>query len=133
MNDGMSDRRRFIVQAGRAAAGSVLGAGFIGRAVAGEHEHGGAMGRGGADGYVMDSTVTKHCATCEFWGGPRRLSQDRKIARSQDRKIARSQDRKSITITGLGWCNNPESLNYQKLTSPEHGPMDAWNKWQLLG
>ncbi len=117
MNEIESDRRKFILKACAAAAGSVLGAGMIGRAVAGEHESGGAMGHGSADGYVMDSTVTKHCATCEFWGGPRRLS----------------QDRKSITITGLGWCNNPESLNYQKLTSPEHGPMDAWKKWQLIG
>jgi hypothetical protein len=75
------------------------------------------MGRGGTDGYVMESSVTQRCATCEFWGGGRRLS----------------SDRKSITVTGLGWCNNPASPNFQKLTSPEHGPMDVWKKWQALG
>jgi len=33
----------------------------------------------------------------------------------------------------LGWRNDPASPNNQKLTSPEHGPMDAWKKWSLLG
>jgi hypothetical protein len=65
----------------------------------------------------MDSAVSKHCATCEFWGGPRRLS----------------SDRKTITLKALGWRNNPDSLNFQKLTSPDHGPMDAWEKWRPLG
>jgi hypothetical protein len=56
------------------------------------------------------------CATCEFWGGPRRLA----------------RDGKTVTMTGFGWCNNPQSQNYQKMTSPEHGPMAVWKKWQLI-
>jgi hypothetical protein len=111
----LSDRRTFVQRTCAMAAGTMLAGPLIGRAMGAEHEA--ALGRGGTDGYIMDSTVAKHCATCEFWGGPRRLS----------------PDRKSITVTGLGWCNNPASPNYQKLTSPEHGPMDVWKRWQLLG
>jgi hypothetical protein len=77
----------------------------------------GAMGHGEAGGYVMATGIAKHCGTCEFWGGPRRIS----------------QDGKTITITGLGWCNNPKSPNYQKITTPDHGPMDTWRKWGALG
>jgi hypothetical protein len=32
----------------------------------------------------------------------------------------------------LGWCNNPQSPNYQKTTGPEHGPMGVWKKWELM-
>ena len=67
------------------------------------------LGRGGSDGYIMDASVKLHCGTCEFWGGPRRVL----------------EDSKTLTITALGWCNNPASPNYQKMTSPEHGPMDT--------
>ena len=109
-----SDRRAFVRLTG-AIAGAVLAGPLVGRASgAADHD---AMGHGGSDGYVMEATVANHCATCEFWGGPRRIS----------------ADRKTLTVTGLGWCNNPASPNYQKLTSPEHGPMDVWKKWQVLG
>lgn len=76
-----------------------------------------AMGHGASDGYVIESSLKKHCGTCEFWGGPRRVA----------------ESGKTITITGLGWCNNPASPNYQKQTSPDHGPMSTWKKWQVLG
>lgn len=74
------------------------------------------MGHGGADGYVLDGSVKQRCGTCDFWGGPRRLT----------------EDGKTVTITGLGWCNNPKSRNYQKITSPEHGPMAVWRRWSLI-
>lgn len=109
------DRRTLVRRTCAIAAGAVLAGPLLSRSGAAEHEH--AMGHGGTDGYVMDATVTEHCATCEFWGGPRRVA----------------PDRKTITVTGLGWCNNPASANYQKLTSPEHGPMHVWKKWQALG
>ena len=117
MRDVNVERRAFLLKTCTVAAGSVLAAGY-GRAVAAEQE-GKAMdmmGQGGADGYVMPSSVAQRCATCEFWGGPRRLA----------------QDGKTITVTGLGWCNNPQSPDYQKMTSPEHGPMTVWKKWQLI-
>jgi len=76
-----------------------------------------AGGHAESDGFAMDVTTIGHCATCEFWGGPRRISADRKI----------------ITTMGLGWCNNPTSPNYQKQTTPDHGPISMWKKWQALG
>jgi hypothetical protein len=115
MKNVVRDRRTFLQQVCVVAAGSALAGPLAGRATGAEHA--GALGRGGTDGYVMDATVARHCATCEFWGGARRLA----------------ADRKSLTVTGLGWCNNPQSPNYQKLTSPEHGPMDVWKKWAVLG
>ena len=114
MKEVMTERRTFLRQTGALAAGTMLAAPFVHRADGAEHHE--AMGRGGADGYLVEATVTNRCATCEFWGGPRRLA----------------PDRKSITVTGLGWCNNPASPNYQKLTSPDHGPMEVWRKWQIL-
>jgi hypothetical protein len=115
MNDLSRDRRRFVQRVATMAAGAALVGPLVGRSMGAEHEH--AMGHGGSDGYVMDGATTNRCATCEFWGGPRRVS----------------PDRKSVTVTGLGWCNNPASPNYQKQTSPEHGPMEVWKKWQVLG
>jgi hypothetical protein len=118
MTDLRSERRAFLVKTCAVAAGSLLGARVVRQAVAAEHEGKAmeVMGHGGTDGYVLRSTVTQHCGTCEFWGGPRRLA----------------QDGTTITITGLGWCNNPQSQNYQKMTSPEHGPMAVWKKWPLI-
>lgn len=109
-----------------AARRRVLSALLSGAAVAAvlpAHAHEGAahadtmLGMGDSDGYLMSAKLTQHCATCEFWGGERRLS----------------EDRGSLTVMGLGWCNNPKSPNYRKRTSPEHGPMDVWQKWGALG
>jgi len=123
INDSNSGRRRFLLKSLTFAAGSVLAARIIRPAIAAEDSgdmmkgHGEMLGHGGADGYVLSSAVTEHCATCEFWGGPRRVS----------------RDGKSITVSGLGWCNNPASENYEKMTTPETGPMRSWKKWSLLG
>ena len=32
----------------------------------------------------------------------------------------------------LGVCSNPASHNYQKVTTPETGPMPLWKKWGAL-
>jgi len=116
MMDLKVERRALLLKTCAVAAGSVLAASIVRPAVAAEGKEAEMMGQGGTDGYVMNSSVAQRCATCEFWGGPRRLA----------------QDGKTITITGLGWCNNPQSANYQKMTSPEHGPMAVWKKWQLI-
>jgi hypothetical protein len=105
MKDIKTDRRAFILKSFTAAAGSVLAAAIIRPAIAAEAAGDAMLGHGGTEGYVLPSTVTQHCGTCEFWGGPRRLS----------------KDGKSITVSGLGWCNNPASPNYEKMTSPETG------------
>ena len=67
-------------------------------------------------GFALDSSTEGKCATCNFWGGIRKLS----------------ADGKSITTQSLGWCNNPKSHNYQKMTPPDLGPMKAWKKWGAL-
>jgi len=115
MTDRKEERRAFLVRIAAAVAGTMVAIRAIPSALAAEPDM--AMtGAGGADGYVMQSSVAQRCATCDFWGGPRRIS----------------RDGKSITVTGLGWCNNPKSENYEKITSPDHGPMAVWKKWQAI-
>jgi len=118
MNQVNQDRRTFIARAFGGIAGAIVLPAAIGTAVAAAQEsHEAMLGQGGSDGYIIDASAKRRCGTCEFWGGPRRVS----------------EDGKTLTITGLGWCNNPASPNYQKMTSPEHGPMDTWRKWRVLG
>jgi len=56
------------------------------------------------------------CATCRYWGGMRRVSEDKNTVYSES----------------LGWCNNPESHHYQSMTTPITGPMKSWEKWEAL-
>ncbi len=116
MDEVKPDRRGFLVKSATVVVGSVLGSAILPSIVRGQ-EHMGAMGHGEEGGYVIATGVEKHCGTCEFWGGPRRIS----------------ADGKTLTITGLGWCNNPKNPNYRKMTTPDHGPMDTWRKWGALG
>lgn len=109
------DRRNLLRTAVAMGAGVALAG--TARAEPGADEHMGALGHGGDDGYVVDASLTQHCATCDNWGGQRRIS----------------ADGKTITITGMGWCNNRESPNFRKMTSPDHGPMKVWKKWGVLG
>lgn len=119
MKESANGRRDFLKRALGVAATTMAGGAFATRAVAGEREghDSDTLGKGGVNGYVMRSSVEKHCGTCEFWGGQRRVS----------------KDGKHLTVTSLGWCNNPNSPNFRKMTSPEHGPMDVWKKWSVLG
>ena len=119
MTEMKSGRRPFLMNTCAVMAAALAGSAVIGTSVdaAAQESHKAMLGRGGSDGYIMDASVKEHCATCEFWGGPRRVS----------------EDRKTLTMTGLGWCNNPKSANYQKMTSPDNGPMGVWRKWAVLG
>ena len=112
----VNDRRDFVRTGAILLAGSAL---LPATTAAAAQKQSMEMGAGHAesDGYVMDVTTTGHCATCEFWGGPRRIA----------------ADRKTVITTGLGWCNNPSSPNFQKQTTPDHGPISMWKKWQALG
>jgi len=116
MNEIESDRRSFLVKSVGLVAGSVLGSATLPLLARGQ-EHRGAPDQDGSGDYVMASSTDKRCGTCEFWGGPRRLS----------------SDGKTITITGLGWCNNAKSPMFQKTTTPDHGLMDSWKKWGAVG
>ena len=66
--------------------------------------------------FEVSADTKERCATCEYWGGIRRISEDSKVVLSQS----------------LGWCNNPKSPHYQKTTTPETGPMKVWKKWGAL-
>jgi anaerobic selenocysteine-containing dehydrogenase len=96
-------RRSFVRRTGQLALGGLLG---------------GVVLEAHADkGFTMDSATEGQCATCRFWGGIRKVS----------------EDGKSITTQSLGWCNNPKSMSFQKMTPPDFGPMKSWTKWEALG
>ena len=118
MSEARSDRRTFM-KTSAAVALALMGPAIVGVAVGAseQEEHATNLSQASSKGHVMDASVTEHCGTCEFWGGARRLS----------------QDRKQLTFAGVGWCNNPASPNYQKQTNPNHGPMNTWQKWSVLG
>jgi len=111
-------RRSFIVQTGQLVVGTLLGA-HLTPAGAPEHMGGHAHeeGEGGsAQEFITPADTTRHCATCQYWGGIRRVSRDRKQVSSQS----------------LGWCNNPKSHHYQQTTTPDTGPMKSWRRWDAL-
>jgi len=64
----------------------------------------------------VDASAQRKCATCRYWGGVRRIS----------------EDGGTVTADGKGWCNNPNSPAYQKQTKPTQGA-PVWTKWDALG
>jgi hypothetical protein len=101
---GNSNRRRFLRNAGKLLTFTTLGSGVV------------ATTANAGLKYEMSSTTEGKCATCRYWGGVRKLSKDSKTVISQS----------------LGYCNNPESHNYHKTTTPETGPMKKWIKWEVI-
>ena len=121
MNEMKTDRRAFMLKTGPLMATALIGPTVIVTAVgavAEEHQHGMMMGHIERDGYTMPASV-KGCGTCEFWGGPRRVS----------------KDGKNVTFTGLGWCNNAKCPGYQGMSSPDHQCQQGacWRGWSVLG
>jgi len=76
------------------------------------------MHAGSGEGLAVDATAKDTCATCQFWGGMRKIS----------------EDKQQVIAQSMGWCNNPESMNHQKLTSADHQMQKAgiWRKWAAL-
>ncbi len=70
------------------------------------------------DGLTLPSYVINTCGTCEFWGGMRKVTKDRTMVKAQS----------------MGWCNNPDSMNYQNLTSADHVMKRSgiWKKWSAI-
>lgn len=99
-----TNRRQFLGKTGKLMAFAALGSGVV------------ATAAGAGLRYEMSSTTEGKCATCSYWGGIRKLSKDGKTVISQS----------------LGYCNNPESHNYRKTTTPETGPMKKWKKWEVI-
>ena len=103
------DRRSLIQRTGTLIIAGIVG-GVASKASAME-------GITPAKDHIKVSVDTKGaCATCDYWGGMRRVSEDGKAVLSQS----------------LGWCNNSKSPNFQKMTTPETGPMKVWKKWCAL-
>jgi hypothetical protein len=76
------------------------------------HDH------GSGHGLIIDAATENRCATCQFWGGMRKLS----------------KDNKQVIVQSMGWCNNPDSPNHHKLTAADHTMKKAgiWKKWAVL-
>ncbi len=107
-------RRKLLAGGGVACVIGALG-GVSRQASADEH----AAHQGGAKGVpaiVVDANKEGICATCRFWGGMRRVS----------------EDKRNVYAESLGWCNNADSPHYQTMRAPEAGPMKAWRKWEAL-
>jgi hypothetical protein len=107
--------RRALLVGGSVGCALAALAGTMASASAEEH----SGHRGGAKGVpamVLDGTREGICGTCRFWGGTRRMSEDRKVVHAES----------------LGWCNNVDSPHFQSMRSPDSGPMKAWRKWEAL-
>ena len=114
-----TDRRGFLK-----ANGALLATGLIvslrpayAEEKSGHMDHGGSLkSEKGADAFVVKAHEKGICATCQYWGGIRRVS----------------EDKATVYCESLGWCNNPKSPHYQSKTTPVTGPMDTWKKWDAL-
>lgn len=107
-------RRDFIATTGKLLAGTAAVAAWSTSQAADHSEHHSSS----SDGLVVAAAVDKTCASCEYWGGMRRIS----------------EDGTQISTQSMGWCNNPPSPNYQKLTQADHQMTEAgvWKKWAAL-
>ena len=108
----LESRRTFLAASGKLLVGTVA-LGSLAAHAAEEHGQGGS-----GHGLVVDATSENICGTCQFWGGMRKIS----------------DDRKEVIAQSMGWCNNPESPNHQKLTAADHQMKKAgiWKKWPAL-
>jgi anaerobic selenocysteine-containing dehydrogenase len=110
MND--ASRRRFLTSSGKLLVATAT-LGSLTAYAAEEHQHGGS-----GEGLIVDAAMQNRCATCQFWGGMRKVS----------------SDKKQVIAQSMGWCNNPDSPNHQKLTAADHQMNKAgvWKKWAVL-
>jgi hypothetical protein len=106
-------RRGFLADSGKLIAATALG-GVSGAALGEEMSHHGGSG----DGLSVSAEAEKTCATCRFWGGMRRVS----------------DDKTQVVTQSMGWCNNPDSPNHTKLTAADHEMLKPgiWEKWSVL-
>ena len=105
-------RRRFLAASGKLFVGASALGSVAAYAAAEHHDH------GAGDGQVFDASKQEVCATCKFWGGMRKLS----------------DDKTRVKVQSMGWCNNPESPNYQRLTAAGHQMKKPgiWTRWDVL-
>ena len=105
-------RRSFLTATGKLLVGAAA-LGSLTAHAAEEHSHGGS-----GNGLIFDAALESRCATCQFWGGMRKVS----------------EDKKQVITQSMGWCNNPDSPNHQKLTAADHHMKKPgiWKKWAVL-
>jgi hypothetical protein len=110
MNDAL--RRSFLINSGKLLAG-VAAFGSLTAYAEGERHHDDS-----GNGLVVEAASKNRCATCQFWGGMRKVS----------------DDKQQVIAQSMGWCNNPDSPNHQKLTAADHHMKKAgiWEKWAVL-
>jgi hypothetical protein len=97
------------------AAATAVG---FGTAEGAEHHHEAEISAPTPEGWKLSADSKFRCGTCQFWGGMRKVT----------------DDRKQVVAVSLGWCNNPASPMYSKLTAPVHEMTEAgvWTKWGAL-
>jgi len=110
----VTSRRRLLTSGSAVIAGATL-VGLSATALAETGDEGPEPTKGRRAVYV-DATTEGVCATCQFWGGTRRIT----------------RDGRSVLGESLGWCNNRESPAFLTMRSPDAGPMKAWRKWDAL-
>ncbi|MGE5155399.1 MAG: hypothetical protein ACM3ST_15490 [Bdellovibrio bacteriovorus] len=105
------NRRGFLATSGKLLLGTVALGALAARAE--EHQHGAS-----GNGLSVPASAENRCATCEFWGGMRQVS----------------EDKKEVVAQSMGWCNNPDSPNHRKLTAPDHEMQKAgvWKRWSVI-
>ena len=106
------NRRTFAMQAVGLVAAVAAG---IGTAEAAGHHSETQMS---VDGWKLDTDTKFRCGTCRFWGGMRKIA----------------DDKKQVVAVSLGWCNNTASPMYRALTPPDHEMTKpgVWTKWDAL-
>ena len=112
------DRRGFLKTGGALLAAGVAG-GLGANARAADYKaqmEQGIKSEKGIDAFTVKALEEGICATCQFWGGVRRVS----------------EDKKTVYCETLGWCNNSGSRYFQSKTTPATGPMGSWKRWEAL-
>lgn len=108
-----NSKREFLAASVSLVAGSLALSSTSLLASSHEHKHGEFD-----DGLEIKASTKDTCATCQYWGGMRKASKDKKM----------------VTAQSMGWCNNPDSMNYQALTPADHKmtKTGVWKKWGAL-
>ena len=110
----LESRRNFLVTSGKLLVGTVA----LGPLAAHASEERAHMHGSTVNGLVLDAISKDICATCQFWGGMRKVS----------------EDKKQVIAQSMGWCNNPDSANHNRLTTADlqMKKPGIWKKWTVL-
>ena len=110
----VESRRSFLTSSGKLLVSTVA----LGTIAAHAIQAHARMQGGSEDGLAVPAAAKDTCGTCQFWGGMRKIS----------------EDKKEVAAQSMGWCNNPDSPNYQKLTAADNRmkKTGVWKKWPAL-